>query len=142
MSRESVQKFYELLQRDAAVVEELKKAGEGVETAENAVAVVAAFAKEKGFEFTAEDLAAFEQESQKELSLEELDKINGGGWGACFIAGGGEGDATGLGATNCSGFGWGFGITWNDFDKDAANREYKDKKVNPLQDNNSKYGVR
>lgn len=143
MSKENVQKFYELLQHDPAVAEELKQAGNNIDSAEKAIAAVIGFAQSKGFDFTAEEIAEFEQESQRELSLDELDNINAGAWGICFVGGGGKGGtATGLGCTDCDGFGWGFGISWSEFDQEAANREYKDKKINPLADNNSQFGVR
>lgn len=143
MSKESAEKFYVFLQQDAAVVEELKNAAEGIDSMEKAMGLIIEFAKSKGFDFTAEDLAAFEQEAQKELSLDELDQINAGAIAGCCIIGGGTGgESTGLGYNCCDGLGWGFGVSWNEFDPDAAMREYKDKKVNPLQDNNSKFGVR
>lgn len=63
-------------------MEELKKNIEGIESAEKATAVLIDFAKEKGFDFTAEDIAELEAEAQKELSGEELDKVNAAGTSA------------------------------------------------------------
>lgn len=140
MGKENVLKFYELLQQDAAVVEELKKAGEGIDSAEKAVALLIDFAKGKGFDFTAEDIAAFEENMQRELSPEELDMINAGAWGFCLGLGGGQdGEATGFFYTDCDGWGWGIGLTWKGHDPGAAERDYKDKKANPLGDNNHSY---
>ena len=54
MSKENVQKFYELLMNDTAVAEELKKiaAGRDIADPEKAAVLVVDFAAEKGFDFT------------------------------------------------------------------------------------------
>lgn len=114
MSKENVQNFYEFLQQNPATVEEMEKAAEGSECPEKARAFVIEFAKGKGFEFTAEDLAAFEEESQKELSLEELEKINAGAWGFCILLGIGWGDSEGGGRNWCRVIGIGGGVGWKD----------------------------
>lgn len=109
MGKDSVKNFYEFLKKDASSVEELKKATKGVDTAEKATEVVISFAKSKGFEFTAEDIAEFEQDSQKELSLDELDKINAAGFTICFGVGFGNSDK---GDVNCCKIvGVGIGVT-------------------------------
>ena len=123
MSKENVQKFYELLTQDAAVVEELKKAVEGVDSAEKATAAVIDFATAKGFVFSAEDLAGFEQENQKELTPEELDNIVGGNWGACIIIGVGDGNAGGdWGYSSCKYVGVGIGYADRDYDPEKDRR--------------------
>ena len=117
MSKENVQKFYELLMNDTAVTEELKKiaAGRDIADPEKAAALVAEFAAGKGFEFTAGELAQFEQENQRELTPEEMEKINAAGAGGfCFVIGWGWNEAYGAGWTKCSIVGGGLGITWND----------------------------
>ena len=62
------------------MLNELQKLGGTAEkkTPESSVAQVVKFASAKGYEFTVEDLRAFEGESQ-ELSEEELNKINAAG---------------------------------------------------------------
>lgn len=80
---------------------------------ENAAALIIEFAKSKGFEFNAEDLTSFEENIQKELSLEELEQINAGVWGVCIILGIGFGTADGErgGKTMCLLLGIGMGTT-------------------------------
>ena len=117
MSKENVQKFYELLMNDTAVAEELKKiaAGRDIADPEKAAALVAEFAAGKGFEFTAGDLAQFEQENQRELTPEEMEKINAAGAGGfCLLIGWGWNEAYGAGWTKSSIIGGGLGATWSD----------------------------
>ena len=117
MSKENVQKFYELLMNDTAVAEELKKiaAGRDIADPEKAAVLVVDFAAGKGFEFTAGELARFEQENQRELTPEELEKINAAGAGGfCLLIGWGWNEAYGAGWTKCSIIGGGVGATWND----------------------------
>ena len=117
MSKENVQKFYELLINDTAVAEELKNiaAGKDVDEPEKAAALVVEFAAGKDFDFTAGELAQFEQENQRELTPEELEKINAAGAGGlCLVIGWGWNEAFGAGWTKCSIIGGGLGITWND----------------------------
>ena len=116
MSKENVQKFYELLMNDTAVAEELKNitAGKDIDVPEKAAALVAEFAAGKGFEFTAGELAQFEQENQRELTPEELEKINAAGGGYCLGLGFGWSEGYGIGYTKCSVIGKGIGVTWSD----------------------------
>ena len=117
MSKENVQKFYELLMNDQAVAEELKNTAVGKDIAEpeKAAALVVEFAAGKGVDFTAGELAQFEQENQRELTPEELEKINAAGAGGfCLVIGWGWNEAFGAGWTKCSVIGGGLGITWND----------------------------
>ena len=116
MSKENVQKFYELLTQDAAVAEKLKKAVEGIDSAEKAVAAVIELGKAEGFIFSAEDIAEFEQENQKELSPDELENIVGGAWGACLLIGVGDGNAGGeWGVSLCKYVGVGLGYSDSDY---------------------------
>ena len=131
MSKENVQKFYELLMNDTAVTEELKKiaAGRDIADPEKAAALVAEFAAGKGFEFTAGELAQFEQENQRELTPEELEKINAAGGGYCLGLGFGWSEGYGIGYTKCSVIGKGIGVTWsdtNDLENAEGNRMAKD----------------
>ncbi len=76
MSKETVKKFYEVLKNDKAMVEELQQqAAVEEKTQENVAALVVRFAASKGYEFTIEDLKAFETEVQ-ELGVDDLDKVN------------------------------------------------------------------
>ena len=119
MSTENVKKFYELLTQDAAVVRELKKAVEGIESAEKAIPAVVEFGKTKGFVFSAEDLAGFEQENQKELTSDELENIVGGAWGACLLVGVGNGNAGGeWGVSMCKYVGVGLGYSDSDYESE------------------------
>ena len=131
MSKENVQKFYELLMNDTAVAEELKNitAGKDIDVPEKAAALVAEFAAGKGFEFTAGELAQFEQENQRELTPEELEKINAAGGGYCLGLGFGWSEGYGIGYTKCSVIGKGIGVTWsdtNDLENAEGNRMAKD----------------
>lgn len=128
MSKENVKKFYELLQQDSATVEELKKAGENVDSAEKAMAVLIEFAASKNFDFNREDIAEFEAETQKELTPEELDQINAGAWGAClFWLGIGWGESNGVGTVNCKVVGTGPGIGWQDAPAQAPKQKTQEK---------------
>ena len=125
MSKESVQKFYELLMTDPVVAEELKKiaAGRDIADPEKAAVLVVDFAAKKGFDFTTRELARFEQENQRELTPEELEKINAAGAGGyCALIGLGWNNAYGIGITKCSIIGIGLGITWKDA-TDPANKD-------------------
>ena len=133
MSKENVQKFYELLMNDKAAAEELKKiaAGKDIAEPEKAAAMVVEFAAGKGFDFTAGELAQFGQENQRELAPEELEKINAAGAGGfCFVIGWGWNEAFGAGWTKCSIIGGGLGITWND--SNAPGNEFANKVAKKL----------
>ena len=130
MSKENVQKFYELLMNDTAVAEELKKiaAGRDIADPEKAAVLVVDFAAGKGFEFTAGELARFEQENQRELTPEELEKINAAGGGYCLGLGFGWSEGYGIGYTKCTVIGKGIGVTWsetNDLENEEGNRLVK-----------------
>ena len=117
MSKENVQKFYELLMNDTTVADELKNIAVDKDIAdpEKAAALVIDFAAGKGFDFTAEELAQFEQDNQRELTPEELEKINAAGAGGFrLLIGWGWNEAYGAGWTKCSIIGGGVGATWND----------------------------
>ena len=92
MHKENVRKFYEALKNDKTMVEELQKRGEAVVTpnAQSAAELVVKFAAEKGYEFSVEDLKAFEAEAQ-ELGKDDLDKINAAE-SLCLVIGFGWGD--------------------------------------------------
>ena len=127
MSKENVQKFYELLMNDKAVAEELKNiaAGKDIAEPEKAAALVVEFAAGKGFDFSAGELAQFEQENQREISPEELDKINAAGGGYCLGLGFGWNEGYGIGYTQCTIIGKGIGVTWsetNDLENEEGNR--------------------
>ena len=131
MSKENVQKFYELLMNDKAAAEELKKiaAGKDIAEPEKAAAMVVEFAAGKGFDFTAKELAEFEQENQRELTPEELEKINAAGGGYCLGIGVGWGEGYGIGYTKCTIIGKGIGLAWsdsNDLENAEGNRMAKD----------------
>ena len=131
MSKENVQKFYELLMNDKAAAEELKKiaAGKDIAEPEKAAAMVVEFAAGKGFDFTAGELAQFEQENQQELTPEELEKINAAGGGYCLGVGVGWGEGYGIGYTKCTIIGKGIGLAWsdsNDLENEEGNRMAKD----------------
>jgi hypothetical protein len=130
MSKENVQKFYELLMNDKAAAEELKKiaAGKDIAEPEKAAAMVVEFAAGKGFDFTAGELAQFEQENQQELTPEELEKINAAGGGYCLGVGVGWGEGYGIGYTKCTIIGKGIGLAWsdsNDLENEEGNRLVK-----------------
>ena len=117
MSKENVQKFYELLINDTDIADELKNIADGKHIAdpEKAAASVVDFAAGKGFEFTVGELAQFEQENQREISPEELEQINAAGAGGfCLVIGWGWNEGYGAGWTKCSIIGGGLGVTWND----------------------------
>jgi hypothetical protein len=131
MSKENVQKFYELLMNDKAAAGELKKiaAGKDIAEPEKAAAMVVEFAAGKGFDFTAGELAQFEQENQQELTPEELEKINAAGGGYCLGGGVGWGEGYGIGYTKCTIIGKGIGLAWsdsNDLENEEGNRMAKD----------------
>ena len=127
MGKENVQKFYELLMNDKAVADELKNSAAGKDIAgqEEAATLVVEFAAGKGFDFTAGELAQFEQENQRELAPEELEKINAAGGGYCLGLGFGWNEGYGIGWTKCSVIGKGLGVTWsenNDLENEEGNR--------------------
>ena len=127
MRKGNVQKFYELLMNDKAVAEELKNiaAGKDIADSEKAAALVVEFAAGKGFDFTAGELAQFEQENQRELTPEELEKINAAGGGYCLGLGFGWSEGYGIGYTKCTVIGKGIGVTWsetNDLENEEGNR--------------------
>ena len=129
MSKETVQKFYEMLMQTPDAVEALNKATEGVESAKNAACILIEFAKNRGFDFSIEDLAAFEQKNQRELTPEELEKINAAGGGYCLGVGVGWGEGYGIGYTKCTIIGKGIGLAWsdsNDLENEEGNRMAKD----------------
>ena len=130
MGKENVQKFYELLMNDKAVADELKNSAAGKDIAgqEEAATLVVEFAAGKGFDFTAGELAQFEQENQRELAPEELEKINAAGGGYCLGLGFGWNEGYGIGWTKCSVIGKGLGVTWsenNDLENEEGNRLVK-----------------
>ena len=110
MNKENVNKFYEALKSDNAMAEELQKQGEAIaqKTAQSAAELVVKFAKEKGYEFSVEDLKAFETEAQ-ELEKDDLDKINAA-TGFCIYIGFGMGKGK---VAACKVIGGGFG-GWTD----------------------------
>ena len=116
MSKENVQKFYELLMNDKAVADELQNiaAGKDIAGQEEAATLIVEFAAGKGFDFTAGELAEFEQENQRELTPEELEKIDAAGGGYCLGLGFGWSEGYGIGYTKCSVIGKGIGVTWSD----------------------------
>ena len=127
MSKENIQKFYELLMNDKVVADELKNiaASKGNADSENTVALIVDFAAEKGFTFTAGELAQFEQDNQKELTPDELEKINAAGGGYCLGLGFGWNEGYGIGYTKCTIIGKGIGVTWsetNDLENEEGNR--------------------
>jgi predicted ribosomally synthesized peptide with nif11-like leader len=129
MSKENVQKFYELLKQDPAVVNDLQKAVEVADNTEKAACCLVEFAGSKGFDFTVDELAQFEVENRKELTPEELEKINAAGGGYCLGVGAGWGEGYGLGYTKCFIIGKGIGISWsdtNDLENEEGNRMAKD----------------
>ena len=131
MSKENIRKFYELLKNNSTVVEESKNCvGEGNEEKINeSIAQVVQFAAEKGFDFTEKDLAEFELENQRELTPEELEKINAAGGGYCLGVGIGWGEGYGIGYTKCTIIGKGIGLAWsdtNDLENEEGNRMAKD----------------
>jgi predicted ribosomally synthesized peptide with nif11-like leader len=130
MSKENVRKFYELLVNNLDVADELKNSVvvRGEAEAEKTVAQIIGFAAEKGFDFTGEDLAAFELENQQELTPEELEKINAAGGGYCLGLGFGWNEGYGVGYTKCTAVGKGLGFTWsdtNDLENEEGNRLVK-----------------
>ena len=131
MSKENVQKFYELLKNDSSIADELKNivAEKNINDPEKAVALIVEFAAEKGFDFTGEDIAGFELENQQELTPEELEKINAAGGGYCLGLGFGWSEGYGIGYTKCTIIGKGLGVTWsenNDLENAEGNRLAKD----------------
>jgi hypothetical protein len=91
--------------------------------------MVVEFAAGKGFDFTAGELAQFEQENQQELTPEELEKINAAGGGYCLGLGVGWNEGYGIGYTKCTIIGKGIGLAWsdsNDLENEEGNRMAKD----------------
>ena len=128
MSKENIQKFYELLKQDPAVVNDLKKAVEGADNTEKAACCLVEFAGSKGFDFTVAELAQLELENRKELTPEELEKINAAGGGYCLGLGFGWNEGYGIGYTKCTIIGKGIGVTWsktNDLENEEGNRLVK-----------------
>ena len=80
MSKENVIKFYEQLKADKGAAEALKKA-----VTDASVEAALAFARERGFEFSREDLDAAEADAMRELSPEQLDQVNAAGNYCCFL---------------------------------------------------------
>ena len=81
--------------------------------------------KNRGFDFSIEDVAAFEQDNQRELSPDELENINAAGGGYCLGIGFGWGEGYGVGYTKCTAVGKGLGFTWsntNDLENEEGNR--------------------
>ena len=129
MSKENIQKFYELLKQDPAVVNDLKKAVEGADNTGKAACCLVEFAGSKGFDFTVGELAQFEIENQQELTPEELEKINAAGGGYCLGVGVGWGEGYGIGYTKCTIIGKGIGLAWSDsnnLENEEGNRMAKD----------------
>ena len=93
MSLENVEKFYEVLKTDAAMAASLKQQVEPLaQDLPKAAGLIAEFACSKGYEFTKEELAAFENEAQ-ELNAEELDQVSGGfPNNVCILSGFGKGE--------------------------------------------------
>ena len=77
MSEEQLKAFLEKVKADTSLQEKLKAAADAN--------TVAAIAKEAGFSISADDLKNAQSEisgkAQSELSDEELEDIEGGGWG-------------------------------------------------------------
>ena len=92
MSKENVIKFYEHLKADKASAEALKATLEAAKPADTdaAAGTLIAFARERGFEFSREDLDAAEAEAMRELSPEQLDQVNAAR-AVCLILGFGKG---------------------------------------------------
>ena len=129
MSKENILKFYELLKQEPAVVNDLKKAVEGADNTEKAACRLVEFARSKGFDFTVGELAQLELENRKELTPEELEKINAAGGGYCLGVGVGWGEGYGIGYTKCTIIGKGIGLAWsdsNDLENEEGNRMAKD----------------
>ena len=129
MSKENIQRFYELLKQDPAVVNDLKKAVEGADNTGKAACCLVEFAGSKGFDFTVGELAQFEIENQQELTPEELEKINAAGGGYCLGVGVGWGEGYGIGYTKCTIIGKGIGLAWSDsnnLENEEGNRMAKD----------------
>ncbi len=80
MSKENVEKFYEALKNSKAMVDEWNKLADSADskTSEKSVAQLVHFAATKGYEFTAEDLKAFNSET-RELEADDLNKVNAAG---------------------------------------------------------------
>lgn len=106
MAKENVIKFYEQLKADKASAEALKKA-----VADASVEATLAFARERGFEFTLDDVKAANADAAQELSPEELDAVAAGFF--CLIIGGSRNGvmatATMKGIGACAYIGIGYG---------------------------------
>ncbi len=112
MSKENVIKFYEQLKADKASAEALKKAVAGA-----SVEATLAFARERGFEFTLDDVKAANADALKELSPEQLERVNAAGAGAlcCGLGvGWGGGSHSDCGQNVCWIVGIGAGVTWEE----------------------------
>ncbi len=117
MTLEKVKEFMELINKDEELQKKVKAAAEfytGDKADEKAVfeAVLAPVAKDKGYDFTYEELAELAKRvSDSELSEEELTMAAGGN-GCCMIFGLGYNKGKGSdGAGYCAGglgFGWGY----------------------------------
>ena len=128
MSKENILKFYELLKHDPAVVDDLQKAVAEAENSEKAACRLVEFAGSRGFDFTVGELAQLELENRKELTPEELEKINAAGGGYCLGLGFGWNEGYGVGYTKCTAVGKGLGFTWsdtNDLENEEGNRLVK-----------------
>ena len=79
MSKETVEKFYNMLKSNAGEADAFERTivAADPKTKEEAAVAVIAFAKERGFEFTYDDLKAFANASVAEMTPEELDKLFG-----------------------------------------------------------------
>ena len=102
MSKENVIKFYEQLKADKASAEALKKAVAGA-----TLDATIAFARERGFEFTLDDVKAANAEAAQELSPEQLERVNAAGGVCIFIGGGWGAECNENGAYACYGLGVG-----------------------------------
>lgn len=110
MAKENVIKFYEQLKAEKASAEALKKA-----VADASVEATLAFARERGFEFTLDDVKAANADALKELTPEQLDQVNAAGAGAlCVLVGfgWGGGSYSDYGQSVCYVVGVGFGPSW------------------------------
>lgn len=81
---ESIRKFYDALSKDKTMksrAETMYTKHRDTKQGENEVAaVIVAFAKSEGFEFTMAELAEYTKAQSKELRDEELETVAGGGW--------------------------------------------------------------
>lgn len=94
---QKVKEFYEALAKDKEMQERAQAMdGEKPENEEEALAAVVEFAKEEGYDFTAEELGEYmESRKVEQLTDEELEQVAAGivvdGWGCfCLMGGGGK----------------------------------------------------